>query len=63
MNTPTFNSEIEKLRNLTASSYLEAVVLYCETNKIDVTFIAKSLSTEIKELILSEAKEKNLVKK
>jgi hypothetical protein len=53
---------IEKIVVEKQISYLEAIIHYCETNKIEVETAAKLINTKIKKTLEYEASELNLLK-
>lgn len=53
---------VERLVRAKRISYLEAVVLYCEQNELEVESIAPYLSEKIKSKIGTEASRLHLVK-
>jgi hypothetical protein len=58
-----FAQEIEKLVMEESSSYIDAIISFCELNKIDLESVPKLLSKPLKEKIKFEAMELNFLKK
>ncbi len=58
-----FAQEIEKLVSCEEISYIDAVISFCEINKIDLESVPKLLSKPLKEKIKFEAMELNFLKK
>lgn len=58
-----FAQEIEKTVKDNKVSYIDAVILFCEKNKIDLESVPKLLSKPLKEKIKCEATELNFLKK
>jgi hypothetical protein len=58
-----FAQEIEKLVLEEGISYIDAVIAFCEMNKIDLESVPKLLSKPLKEKIKYEAMELNFLKK
>lgn len=58
-----FAQEIEKLVKQEEVSYIDAVISFCESNKIDLESVPKLLSKPLKEKIKFEAMELNFLKK
>ena len=59
-----FAQEIEKLvHSEEKMSYIEAIVHFCEINKIDLESVPKLISKPLKEKIKYEATELNFLKK
>ena len=59
-----FAEEIEKLvKESRDLSYIDAIVLFCENNSIEVDSVSKLISKPLKEKIRCEATELNLLKR
>lgn len=58
-----FAQEVEKLVMEEGVSYIDAVITFCEINKIDLESVPKLLSKPLKEKIKFEAMELNFLKK
>ena len=59
-----FTQEIENVvTNNSNMSYIDAVVYFCEKNRIDVESVSKLISKPLKEKIKYEAMELNFLKK
>jgi hypothetical protein len=59
-----FAQEIEKIVHENDNfSYIEAIVIYCEANNLEVESVPKLLSKPLKEKIKCEAMELNFLKK
>jgi hypothetical protein len=58
-----FAQEIESLVSEQKSSYIDAIVNFCEQNSIDLESVPKLISKPLKEKIKYEATELNFLKK
>jgi len=58
-----FAQEVEKLVMAEGVSHIDAVIAFCEINKIDLESVPKLLSKPLKEKIKFEAMELNFLKK
>lgn len=59
-----FAQEIENIvKNGEGINYIDAVIMFCERNKIDLESVPKLLSKPLKEKIKYEAMELNFLKK
>ena len=58
-----FAQEVEKLVMDEGVSHIDAVIAFCEINKIDLESVPKLLSKPLKEKIKYEAMELNFLKK
>ena len=58
-----FAQEVEKLVVQESVSYIDAIIAFCEINKIDLESVPKLLSKPLKEKIKYEAMELNFLKK
>lgn len=58
-----FAQEIEKLVKTNGFNYIDAIVSYCEENKIEVESIPKLISKPLKEKIKYDATHLNFLKK
>lgn len=59
-----FSQEIEHLVNINSDmNYIDAIVVFCEKNNIDLESVPKLLSKPLKEKIKYEAMELNFLKK
>jgi len=58
-----FAQEVEKLVVQESVSYIDAIIAFCEINKIDLESVPKLLSKPLKEKIKCEATELNFLKK
>jgi hypothetical protein len=58
-----FAQEIESLVSEQKSSYIDAIVIFCEQNSIDLESVPKLISKPLKEKIKYEATELNFLKK
>lgn len=59
-----FAQEIEKLVQENCDvNYIDAIVIFCEQNKIDIESVPKLISKPLKEKIRYEATELNFLKK
>jgi len=62
--TPSkFSSEIEKIVVDEKCNYIDAIVYYCEINKIEVESISKLISKPLKERLKQNAIDLNFMKK
>tara|TARA_Y100000590_G_scaffold254429_1_gene285723 strand:- start:1597 stop:1833 length:237 start_codon:yes stop_codon:yes gene_type:complete len=60
-NKETFGLEIEKLVQEEDTSYIDAVIYYCEQNDIDYNILSKLIDNTLKAKIELEAREKNFL--
>ncbi len=60
-NKETFGLEIEKLVQEEDTSYIDAVIYYCEQNDIDYNILSKLIDNTLKAKIEREAREKNFL--
>jgi hypothetical protein len=58
-----FAQEVEKLVIQESVSYIDAIIAFCEINKIDLESVPKLISKPLKEKIKFEAMELNFLKK
>jgi len=58
-----FAQEIEKIVQEEKTSYIDAIINFCERNKIDLESVPKLISKPLKEKIKCEAIELNFLKK
>ena len=58
-----FSQEVEELVVKESVSYIDAIIVFCEINKIDLESVPKLLSKPLKEKIKFEAMELNFLKK
>jgi hypothetical protein len=58
-----FAQEVEKLVMEERVSYIDAIITFCEVNKIDLESVPKLISKPLKEKIKFEAMELNFLKK
>lgn len=58
-----FAQEVEKLVVQESVSYIDAIIAFCEINKIDLESVPKLISKPLKERIKFEAMELNFLKK
>ena len=58
-----FAQEVEKLVVQESVSYIDAIIAFCEINKIDLESVPKLLSKPLKEKIKFEAMELNFLRK
>ena len=60
----TFTKDIEDLvKNSEDLNYIDAIVYYCEENKIEIESVSKLVSKPLKEKIKAEAIELNFLKR
>jgi hypothetical protein len=63
MNATKFSLEIENLVLREKINYIEAIVLFCEENSIEVDSITKLISKPLKEKLKRDAIDLNFMKK
>jgi hypothetical protein len=63
MNAAKFSLEIEKIVIEESVNYIEAIVLFCEENSIEVDSVSKLISKPLKEKIKRDAIDLNFMKK
>jgi hypothetical protein len=63
MNATKFSLEIENLVLREKINYIEAIVLFCEENNIEVDSITKLISKPLKEKLKRDAIDLNFMKK
>tara|TARA_B100000902_G_scaffold251754_1_gene238185 strand:+ start:2402 stop:2656 length:255 start_codon:yes stop_codon:yes gene_type:complete len=63
MNAAKFSLEIESLVLKEKINYIEAIVLFCEENSIEVDSINKLISKPLKEKLKRDAQDLNFMKK
>ena len=63
MNPAKFAVEIEKLVKTEKINYIDAIVLYCEENNIEIDSITKLVSKPLKEKLKCDAITLNFMKK
>ena len=63
MNPAKFAVEIEKLVLQEKINYIDAIVLYCEENSIEIDSITKLVSKPLKEKLKYDAQQLNFMKK
>ena len=63
MNTSKFSLIIENFVRDKRCTYMDAILLYCEENEMEVESAAKLLNTRIKEQLEVEAMELNYIPK
>ena len=63
MNSAKFAQEIEKLVKKENLNYIDAIVLYCEENNIEIDSITKLISKPLKEKLKCDAQQLNFMKK
>ena len=63
LTTAKFTNDIENLVKRTKLNYIDAIVMYCEENNIDVLSVPKLLSKPLKEKLKCDAIELNYIKK
>ena len=62
LDTKSFSIKIEEISNELKISYMDAIVLYCEENEIEVETAAKLINSKIKDTIAYEASKLNMMK-
>ena len=63
MNAAKFAQDIEKLVKQERINYIDAIVLYCEENSIEIDSITKLISKPLKEKLKCDAQQLNFMKK
>lgn len=63
LTTTKFTNDIENLVKRTKLNYIDAIVMYCEENNIDVLSVPKLISKPLKEKLKCDATELNYIKK
>lgn len=62
MNSKEFSLKIESIVKEKHTTYMEAVILYCEQNEIDVSSVSSLISKNLKEKIKMEAVDLRMLK-
>ena len=63
LNKDSFSEEIEKLVLGTNLNYIDAIVLYCERNGLEVESVSKLIAKPLKEKLRYDATELNYLKR
>jgi hypothetical protein len=63
MNPAKFAVEIENLVKKEKLNYIDAIVLFCEENNIEIDSITKLISKPLKEKLKCDAQQLNFMKK
>lgn len=63
LTTTKFTTDIENLVKKTKLNYIDAIVMYCEENNIDILSVPKLISKPLKEKLKCDAIELNYIKK
>ena len=63
MNSTKFAQEIEKLVKNEKINYIDAIVLFCEENNIEIDSITKLISKPLKEKLKCDAQQLNFMNK
>ena len=63
MNSAKFSLEIERIVIEEKVNYIEAIILFCEENSIEVDSVSKLISKPLKEKIKRDAIDLNFMKK
>ena len=63
MNSAKFAQEIEKLVKNENLNYIDAIVLFCEENNIEIDSITKLIYKALKEKLKCDAQQLNFMKK
>jgi len=58
-----FAQDIESIVKISKISYIDAIVTYCEENKIEIESVPKLMSKPLKEKLKCEATKLNFLKK
>ena len=62
MNSKEFSLMIEGMVRKKRCSYMDAIVLYCDENEIDISTVNSMVSKSLKEKIKAEAERLNMLK-
>mgnify|MGYP001292180353 CR=1 FL=1 len=62
MNSKEFSLLIEGMVRKKRCSYMDAIVLYCDDNEIDISTVKSMVSKSLKEKIKAEAERLNMLK-
>jgi hypothetical protein len=62
MNSKEFSLLIEGMVRKKRCSYMDAIVLYCDENEIDISTVKSMVSKSLKEKIKAEAERLNMLK-
>ena len=62
MNSKEFSLMIEGMVRKKRCSYMDAIVLYCDENEIDISTVKSMVSKSLKEKIKAEAERLNMLK-
>jgi hypothetical protein len=62
MNSKEFSLKIESIVKEKRISYIEAVILYCDNNEIDIGSVSSMINKSLKEKIKLEAQKLNMLK-
>jgi len=62
MNSKEFSLLIEGIVRKKRCTYMDAVVLYCDENEIDISTVKSMVSKSLKEKIKAEAERLNMLK-
>ena len=58
-----FSEEVEKIAKVNNFNYIDAIVTFCEENKIEVDAVSKLISKPLKEKLKYDAQQLNFMKK
>ena len=58
-----FSEEIEKIVSSQKVNYIDAIVIYCEENSIEIETVSKLISKPLKEKLKHDATQLNFLKK
>ena len=58
-----FAEEVEKIVNANNFNYIDAIITFCEENKIEVDSVSKLISKPLKEKLKYDAQQLNFMKK
>ena len=58
-----FAEEVEKIAKVNNFNYIDAIVTFCEENKIEVDAVSKLISKPLKEKLKYDAQQLNFMKK
>ena len=63
LTTTKFTTDVENLVKRTKLNYIDAIVMYCDENNIDILSVPKLISKPLKEKLKCDAIELNYIKK
>lgn len=60
-NKETFSTEIESLVQQEDTTYIDAIIFYCEENDVDYSILSKLIDNTLKAKLELEARERNFL--